>query len=86
MRGHTTSLADVPPGETVVVRRVLFESLRAHCAERGIQAGDRVTVLQGGESNLLVWQVGGRVVRCRPEVARFVEVARQMASEMTDGV
>jgi hypothetical protein len=83
---QTTSLVDVPPGETVVVRRVLFDSLRAHCAERGIKAGDRITVVRSSESNLLLWEAGGRVVRCRPEVARFVEVASQIAPEMTDGV
>jgi hypothetical protein len=83
---QTTSLVDVLPGETVVVRRVLFDGLRAHCAERGIKPGDRLTVLPGGESNVVLWEVDGRVVRCRPEVARFVEVARQAAPEMTNGV
>jgi hypothetical protein len=83
---QTTSLVDVPPGETVVVRRVLFDSLRAHCAERGIKPGARVTVVRSGESNVVLWEAGGKVVRCPPEVARFVEVARQVAPEVTDGV
>lgn len=76
MEGHTESLLDVAPGETVRVRQVVFDGLRAYCAERGVGKGDQLTLLESGRSDLLLEEADGTLVRCPCEYARFVEVAR----------
>lgn len=76
MEGHTESLLDVAPGETVRVRQVVFDGLRAYCAELGVGKGDQLTLLETGRSDLLLEEADGRLVRCPCEYARFVEVAR----------
>jgi len=76
MQEHAESLVDVGPGETVRVRQVIFDGLRAYCAELGVNEGDQLTLLEAGWSNLLLKQADGRLVRCPCEFARFVEVAR----------
>jgi hypothetical protein len=80
MLEHATSLVDVAPGETVMVRQIVFESPRTYCAELGVHEGDRVTRLESGLSTVLVREASGRVVRCPPDLARFVEVARCQGS------
>jgi hypothetical protein len=74
MQKHVISLVDVAPGEAVTVRQILFDNLRAYCAGLGLHEGDRVTLLEGGPSNVLLPAAGGTVVRCSAEFARFVEV------------
>jgi hypothetical protein len=76
MEGHTESLLDVAPGETVRVRQVVFDGLRAYCAELGVGKGDQLTLLESGRSDLLLEEADGRLVRCPCEYARFVEVDR----------
>jgi hypothetical protein len=75
MRKHT-SLASVAPGEAVTVRQILFDSLRAYCASRGLHEGDGITLLEGGPPNVLILATGGTPMRCPTEFARFVEVSR----------
>jgi len=70
------SLADVAPDEVVTVRRVLFECLRARCAKLGLREGDRVDVRGRRHSSRVLRTADGRLVRCPPELARFVEVRR----------
>jgi hypothetical protein len=73
MRKHT-SLVDVARGEAVTVRQILFDSLRAYCAARGLHEGDGITLLEDGPSNVLLLATGGTATRCPAELARFVEV------------
>ena len=77
MKRGAESLVDVTPGETVKVRQVIFDSLREYCAELGVHKGDRLTLLEGGLSNLLLEEEDGRLVCCPCEFARFIEVARE---------
>lgn len=77
MKRNAESLVDVTPGETVKVRQVIFDSLREYCAELGVQKGDRLTLLEGDLSSLLLEEDDGRLVRCPCEFARFIEVARE---------
>jgi hypothetical protein len=81
MQEHARSLVEVAPGETVRVRQVIFDSLRAYCGELGLREGERVTRLEDSPSNVLLRGAGGRVVRCPSEYARFVEVARDRGKE-----
>jgi len=76
MREAVQSLMDVMPDEVVTVRRVLFECLQAHCAELGLREGDRVRVGGGRRSTRLLRTADGGLLRCPPELARFVEVRR----------
>ena len=73
MRKHT-SLADIARGDAVTVREILFDSLRAYCAARGLHEGDGITLVEGHPSNVLQVASGGTVMRCPAEFARFVEV------------
>ncbi len=70
------SLAEVAPDEVVTVRRVLFECLQARCAKLGLREGDRVSVRGRRYSTRVLRKPDGRLVRCPPELARFVEVRR----------
>jgi hypothetical protein len=74
MTGPTRSLAEIAPDEVVTVRRILFECLQEHCAELGVQEGDLVSVGEDGSPALVLRKRDGQVVRCPPELARFVEV------------
>jgi hypothetical protein len=82
MQEHAESLVDVGPGETVRVRQVIFDSLRAYCAELGVGKGDQLTLLESGRSNLLLEEADGRLVRCPCEYARFVEVSRSQSESL----
>ena len=74
MTGHARSLAEATLNEVVTVRRILFGCLQAHCAELGVHEGDVVRVADDGSEALTLRSSDGRVVRCPPELARFVEV------------
>jgi hypothetical protein len=74
MTEHARSLADTTTNEAVTVRRILFECLQAHCAELGVHEGDLVRVTEEGTATLMLRRPDGSLVRCPPEVARFIEV------------
>jgi hypothetical protein len=82
---HATSLLDVAPGETVEVDLVLFDTLRAHCAELGVRQGCRLTRLGGDVSNISLRGEDGTVVDCPARLARFIEVTRAGAQLPADG-
>ncbi|HKJ92623.1 MAG TPA: ferrous iron transport protein A [Longimicrobiales bacterium] len=69
-------LADVGPGERFVVRRILFEGLRAQCGAQGVWAGEVVEVVERDDARMLLRVGAGRVLRCPSSVASFVEVER----------
>lgn len=74
MQSHATSLMSVTPGNPVTVREILFEGLRAYCAERGLHDGGQVTLLEADPREVLIRNTGGTMVRCPAAFARFVEV------------
>ena len=80
MKGPIRSLAEIAPDEVVTVRRILFEGLQARCAEMGVHEGDRLSVGGGSTPTLLLQRPDGRLVRCPPEFARFVEVCRDVSA------
>jgi hypothetical protein len=77
MQPRATSLMSVPPGKPVTVREILFEGLRAYCAERGLYDGGQVTLLEADPREVLIRSTSGTRVRCPAAFARFVEVASE---------
>jgi hypothetical protein len=75
MQPHGTSLVSATPGGALTVRQILFDGLRAYCAQRGLHDGDRVALLEVDPAEVVVRNTGGAMVRCPAEFARFVEVA-----------
>jgi hypothetical protein len=75
MQYHATSLASAAPGNAVRVRRILFDSLRAYCGQRGLRDGGPVTLLEADPTEVLLRHHDGTMIRCPAEYARFVEVA-----------
>jgi len=74
MKERARSLVEIFPDEVVTVRRILFECLQTHCGELGVHEGDRLSVVGGDTRALLLRRTDGRLIRCPPEFARFVEV------------
>ena len=68
------SLHDAKPGERLRVMAVLFDTLRARCADLGIRPGSEVCVLRRTADHLHVaLRRGGTAVLRRAE-AGFIEV------------
>ena len=68
------SLAETDPDEMVAVRRIVFDCVRARCADLGLAEGAAVRVDERTGDWVRVRPVGGVEVRCPAELARFVEV------------
>ncbi len=75
MTERARSLDGAEAGETVTVRRILFDTLRSHCSEWGVREGARVRVRAGDAERLQLETVGGRAVPCERRYARFIQVA-----------
>ncbi len=71
------SLENVGAGETVKVRRILFDTLRSHCRERGIEEGSLLSGRAGDAGQVVVETSGGRAVPCERRFARFIQVTSQ---------
>ena len=67
----------IPPGRPVTVREILFEGLRAYCAERGLHDGGQVTLLEADPREVLIRNPSGTMVRCPAAFARFVDVVSE---------
>lgn len=78
------NLAGADTGERFVVRRILFDGPRAQCGTWGLQAGDRVELVERGRGGVLVRDVAGQLIRCPLDVACYVEVVRERARRMTN--
>lgn len=76
----TRSLDTAEAGETLTVRRILFDALRSHCSARGVHEGARLTVGPGDGERLQLRPVGGPPVPCERRYARFIQVASVVAS------
>ena len=71
------SLASAGAGERVTVLRILFDSLRWHCAERGVAEGSQVRWQSQSAGVLEVEASSGRVVACESRFARFIQVTAE---------
>lgn len=88
MEPATHSLAEIAPDEVVTVSRILFECLESHCAELGVREGARLSVVGerpvsvvGGDTPAMLFRTPeGQLVRCPPELARFIEVHREVGA------
>jgi hypothetical protein len=69
-------LARTSPGETVLIRLVLFDGVRRACAERGIRCGTKARILENTGTHLLLELDGGPVVPVAQEWARFIDASR----------
>lgn len=69
------SLAAARAGDSVVIRRILFSTLRSLCSELGIREGDMVHCRAGTSSHLLLRTGAGRTIPLERDWARFIQVA-----------
>lgn len=70
------SLAGIGPGETVVVRCILFDSLRSLCAELDLREGDIVSCRTATPAQLLLETANGQGITLHRDLARFIQVSR----------
>jgi hypothetical protein len=70
------SLAEIAPGQTVTVRRILFEVPRLRCGDLGLYEGDRVRLGRRDGEALVLRRRDGGCIQCPADVARFIEVGR----------
>lgn len=68
------SLAAVRPGESLVVRRILFDALRTHCSALDVREGQRIRCRGTSPSRVMLETSGGRVVAFDRDWARFIQV------------
>ncbi len=71
------SLENVVAGESVTVRRILFDALRSHCREQGIEEGSHLSGRAGDAGRVVVQTAAGREVPCERRYARFIQVTSQ---------
>jgi len=76
MSERARSLDSIEAGETITVRRILFETLRSHCSDQGVREGARLRIRGGDGDRLQLETAGGRAVPCERRYARFIQVAR----------
>jgi Fe2+ transport system protein FeoA len=70
----TLSLRDARPGERLRVVSVLFDTMRARCAERGIHPGSEIRVLRRTAGHIHLALLGGGTASLGGDEAGFVEV------------
>ena len=68
------SLASIRDDETLVVQRILFDSVRAHLAALGVHEGQLVRCRLTTLSDLVLETVGGSIATVERSWARFVQV------------
>ncbi|HEX6937878.1 MAG TPA: hypothetical protein VF158_00595 [Longimicrobiales bacterium] len=69
------SLAATRTGDVVLIRRILFGTLRALCTDLGVREGDVVHCRAGTASHLLLDTPAGRTVPLDRDWARFIQVS-----------
>ena len=73
-QAHVRSLATSAVGDLVQVELILFEGLRAHCAEIGIHEGDRLRCCSVTPATLVFETPSGSLVALEQKWARFIQV------------
>lgn len=84
--GGPISLLDVAPGTRVLVRRVLFYTVRSVCDELGVVPGAELEVCSPHGSGVVVRLDDGRRPELQAALARFVEVEPLGADRHDAGV
>ncbi len=69
------SLAATRTGDVVLIRRILFGTLRSLCRDLGVREGDVVHCRSGSASHLLLDTAAGRTVPIDRDWARFIQVS-----------
>lgn len=67
------SLATIAPGETLVIRCILFDGIRAHCAALGLRAGTAVRCRDRSPTRLALETADGDLAYLERAWAAFVE-------------
>jgi hypothetical protein len=68
------SMASAHAGETLHVRRILFDALRAHCAELDVREDGAVRCRTVTQTRLVLETESGRTVLLDRDWARFIQV------------
>lgn len=69
------SLAAARAGEVMLIRRILFGTLRALCSDLGLPEGSRVRCRAATPSHILLETPGGRTIAIERDRARFIQVS-----------
>jgi hypothetical protein len=77
------SLAATRTGDVVLIKRILFGTLRSLCTDLGVQEGDVVHCRAGSASHLLLDTASGRTVPIDRDWARFIQVSTPVDLETT---
>lgn len=85
MRPKLSSLAAVEAGETVVIRRLLFDPSHEAGASPELREGDAVRCRAGGSGCLVLRTERGRTLVVERDRARFVQVEILPASAARAG-
>lgn len=73
--GPVRSLAATRAGEAVMIRRILFGTLRSLCADLGVFEGDIVSCRAGTSTHLVLRTAAGRTIPLDREWARFIQIS-----------
>ena len=74
------SLAATRTGEFVEIKKILFSTLRAHCADLDIAEGDVLRCRAGTPSQLVLETKHGRIVSLQRDWARFIQVTNPIVA------
>lgn len=77
--GPVRSLAATRAGEAVMIRRILFGTLRNLCADLGVFEGDIVSCRAGTSTHLVLRTSAGRTIPLDREWARFIQISEPIA-------
>ncbi len=73
-QAHVRSLATSATGDLVQIEHILFEGLRARCADLGINEGERLHCRSASPTVLVFETRTGRIVALERDWARFIQV------------
>jgi hypothetical protein len=73
--GPVRSLASARAGEAVMIRRILFGTLRNLCADLGVFEGDVVSCRAGTATHLVLRTASGRTIPLDREWTRFIQIS-----------
>lgn len=72
------TLATMRDGETLVVRHIFFDDVRARCARAGIAEGDQVRCREATPAEVHIETPRGAVVSVARRWGRFVQVEPEL--------
>lgn len=78
------SLAATCTGEAILIRRILFGTLRTYCADLGLREGDVLRCRAGTASHLLLQTPAGRTITLERDWARFIQVSAPAAESQAE--